>query len=66
MGFLRRFRFQFSSMQGVRDLRSPRSVVVMEPKSAFHFVSTSATIRFALLCPLAARSMFDAMMYQGY
>ncbi|CAK9067075.1 unnamed protein product [Durusdinium trenchii] len=41
---------QMSRALGVRDLRSPRSVVVMEPKSASHFVSTSATIRFALLC----------------
>ncbi|CAL1144249.1 unnamed protein product [Cladocopium goreaui] len=41
---------QMSRALGVRDMRSPRSVVVMEPKSAAHFVSTSATVRFALLC----------------
>eukprot|EP00913_Durusdinium_trenchii_P004817 g4474.t1 len=49
-------------MSRVRDLRSPRSVVVMEPKSASHFVSTSATIRFALLCGATAALKDDQLV----
>lgn len=45
---------EMSRALGVRDLRSPRQVVAMEPKSASHFVSTSATIRVALLCGATA------------
>ncbi|CAK9066970.1 unnamed protein product [Durusdinium trenchii] len=53
---------QMSRALGVRDLRSPRSVVVMEPKSASHFVSTSATIRFALLCGATAALKDDQLV----
>ena len=35
---------------GLRDLRFPRPLVLMEPKSVSYMLSTNASVRFALLC----------------
>eukprot|EP00931_Biecheleriopsis_adriatica_P102616 TRINITY_DN77561_c0_g1_i1.p1 TRINITY_DN77561_c0_g1~~TRINITY_DN77561_c0_g1_i1.p1 ORF type:complete len:794 (-),score=206.76 TRINITY_DN77561_c0_g1_i1:50-2347(-) len=35
---------------GVRDLRSPRPIVMMEPKSAAYTVAAGSTVRIGLLC----------------
>ncbi|CAE7672917.1 PIN1, partial [Symbiodinium pilosum] len=39
---------------GLRDLRFPRPVVLMEPKSIAYMLSTNASVRFALLCGATA------------
>ncbi|CAE7570454.1 PIN1 [Symbiodinium natans] len=39
---------------GLRDLRFPRPVVLMEPKSVSYMLSTNASVRFALLCGATA------------
>jgi len=35
---------------GLRDLRAPRPIVVMQPLSASYTVATGSTVRFGLLC----------------
>eukprot|EP00439_Symbiodinium_sp_Y106_P078376 s109_g17.t1 len=45
---------QSSRALGLRDLRFPRPLVLMEPKSVSYMLSTNASVRFALLCGATA------------
>ncbi|CAJ1455091.1 unnamed protein product [Effrenium voratum] len=54
---------QMSRALGLRDLRSPRPVVKMEPQVASCVISTGAAIRVALLCG-ATSAVEDAKLVQ--